>query len=70
MRELEGRKLHSRIRGRAALERRMRALLIAVHRFARGRATAPAELRWCARVIDSLSAVLALEHSGEGRRDD
>ena len=38
MRELDGRRLLSRVKGRPALERRLRGLLVAVHRFDRSRA--------------------------------
>ena len=54
--------LHSRIKGRAQLVRRMRGLLVAVHRFGRGRACTPADLRWAAMVIDGLTALL---HQGD-----
>lgn len=57
MRDLDVR-LQSRIKGRPALERRLRGLLIAVHRFARGRAQSHDDLHWCARTADGLSALL------------
>jgi hypothetical protein len=38
MREADGRQLHTRVKGRQVLERRIRALLVAVHRFGRCRA--------------------------------
>jgi hypothetical protein len=44
--------------GRPAIERSIRALLIRVHRFARHRATSPADIHWAAVVLDSLIAVL------------
>jgi len=59
MRELDGRYLVSRIPGRQALERRLRGVLIAVHRFARGRAMTAADVQWCARAIDGLTTALA-----------
>ena len=50
--------LHSRIKGRAALERRIRGLLIAVHRFGRGRQLTAEDLRWAAKTIDRLTEML------------
>jgi hypothetical protein len=50
--------MHSRISGQAVLIRRLRALLIAVHRFGRGRARTRQELRWAAHTIDALTALL------------
>jgi hypothetical protein len=64
MRELDRRWLVTRVKGRQALERRVRALLIAVHRFARCRATSRDDLRWCARTIDGLEALLGLPVPG------
>ena len=52
MRELESRRLPSRVRGRAALVRRLRALLVAVHRFGRARARTRAKVAWAARMIE------------------
>ena len=47
-----------RIRGRRALEKRIRSLLVSVHRFVRCRACSHADQAWCARTIDALTAVL------------
>jgi hypothetical protein len=58
VRELDGRRLQTRIKGRDALERRIRGVLIAVHRFARLRATTRADLTWSAQAIDGLTATL------------
>lgn len=55
---LDRRQLHSRIKGRHALERRLRALQVAVYRFAQGRASTPSDLAWCARVADGLRRLL------------
>ena len=55
---LDGRRLASRVKGRAALTRRLRGLLIAVHRYARQRARTVEELRWTARLIDALTVAL------------
>ena len=53
------RPLH-RVKGRPALTRRLRGLLIAVHRFSRARATTDADRRWTARMLDALTAALAV----------
>ena len=58
LRELDGSRMHSRIKGRAALIRRMRGLLIAVARFAHGRATTREDCLWAARMIDGLTVLL------------
>ena len=60
MRELDGPRLHTRIKGRAAIERSPRLLLIRVHRFGRGRARDRADVAWCARTIDALTALLTI----------
>jgi hypothetical protein len=52
MRELDGRRIVSRIAGRPALEKRLRALLVSCHRFGRARARTRAELAWAARMIE------------------
>ncbi len=64
----------SRIRGRPALVRRLRALLLAVSRYARGRAVTPEDVTWaactldaladCLRVADGLPAPPATGHPG------
>jgi hypothetical protein len=58
MRELDGRHLHTRIRGRQALERRLRGVLIAVCRFSRGRATSARDVLWAARAVDAITDLL------------
>ena len=55
---IDSRRLVSRVKGRPALERRLRALVIAVHRFGRQRARTVEDLQWTARVLDALSAAL------------
>lgn len=50
--------LRSRLTGQAALIRRVRLLLIAVHRFGRGRVRTRAERQWAAKMIDGLTALL------------
>lgn len=47
-----------RIAGKAALVRSTRGLLLRVHRFGRGRARTPGDVRWAARAIDALDAAL------------
>ena len=47
-----------RIKGKAALVRRLRGLLLAVHRFGRGRARTHEDTLWTARVLDALQAAL------------
>lgn len=56
-----------RVKGRAALLRRLRGLLIAVHRYGRARATTLDDQRWCARMIDQLTAALDEPSTPEGR---
>jgi hypothetical protein len=55
---LDGRQMHTRIRGRQALERRIRGLQIAVHRFGRGRSLTAADRQWTARALDALTTLL------------
>lgn len=55
---LDGPPLPSRIKGRPALIRRIRSLLVAVHRFGRGRARTRADQQWAAQVIDGLTTLL------------
>ena len=49
----------TRIKGRPALVRRLRALLVACHRFGRCRAVTADDQRWAALVLDGLTATLA-----------
>jgi hypothetical protein len=48
----------SRVKGRPALVRRLRALLLAVARCAKHRARTHDELVWSARVLDALTVTL------------
>lgn len=59
MRELDARPVH-RVKGRPALLRRLRGLLVAAHRFGRHRATSPAERLWAARLVDGLTATVGV----------
>jgi hypothetical protein len=61
MREVDSRRLNSRIKGRPVLERRIRALLVAVHRFVRGRAATAADQQWAAGTMDRLTAALSCD---------
>jgi hypothetical protein len=58
MRELLNRDVLRRVKGRPVLERRLMALLRAVHRFGRHRATSRADVLWAARTIDGLADLL------------
>lgn len=59
MRELDARPVH-RVKGRPALLRRLRGLLVAAHRFGRHRATSPGERLWAARLVDGLTATVGV----------
>ena len=63
MRELDGRGMVTRVKGRPVLVRRLRGLLVAVHRFGRCRASTDADVRWTARTLDALTAALAVAES-------
>ena len=58
MREVDGRRTPTRVKGWPALERRTRALLLAVARYDRSRAVTPGDRHRCARSIDTLSDLL------------
>jgi hypothetical protein len=49
----------SRIKGKASIVRRLRALLIAAHRYGRGRARTAEDIQWSAVMLDALTAALA-----------
>lgn len=57
----------SRIKGRASITRRVRALLIATHRYGRLRAVRTSDYRWTAAVLDALSSTLEIAESHDGR---
>lgn len=58
-------KLPSRIKGRLSLTRRLRALILASHRYGRGRAVTPADVQFAARLIDGLTGTLnSVERDG------
>jgi hypothetical protein len=58
MRELASRHVCHRVRGRQTVEKRLRAVLVAVHRFGHCRAAIDADRRWTAHTLDRLTAVL------------
>ncbi len=60
LREIDGRHLRRSIAGRQVLTRRLQRALLAVHRFARGRATTPDDRRWAACTIDALNQLLGV----------
>jgi len=62
-----GRAVASRIKGRTSITRRLRAVLIGVHRYARCRAQRGSDLRWAASVIDALTTTNQLAESHDGR---
>lgn len=66
MRELDSRRLPSRVRGRQALQRRHHALHLAVLRFGTHRARSAAEACWAGRVADGLRALLDTDEPTKG----
>jgi len=50
----------SRIKGKPALVRRLRGLLVAVQRFSLHRASTEADRWWSARTLDALTAALSV----------
>jgi hypothetical protein len=58
----------SRVKGRPALVRSLRGLLIRVHRYGRCRAATSADQAWAAAVIDALFAALAVADPRSDRR--
>lgn len=61
----KGRPIASRVKGRPALVKRLRALLLAVHRFARGRARSSADIQWSAAMLDVLTTALRTAEGNE-----
>jgi hypothetical protein len=68
MRELDSRRCPSRVKGKPALVKSMRALLIRTHRFANHRARSASDVLWAAAVIDALTATLQAAERHEGER--
>ncbi len=67
MREADGRRMRTRVKGIPALEKRARGLLLAVHRYGRCRAATRAEVAWTARAIDALTVLLESPREGAAR---
>lgn len=65
MREVDGRFVRTRVKGLAALRRRLRAVQVALARYARCRAATPREQAEAGRLFDALTALL-----DTGDRDD
>src|SRR4029453_3074375 len=59
----------SRIKGRPALVKRLRGLLIAVHRFGRVRARTSDDIQWTAALLDALYGALS-KAEDTGRNTD
>jgi hypothetical protein len=49
-----------RIKGKSTLIRSVRGLLLRVHRYGRGRARTPGDVRWAARALDALDRALSV----------
>ena len=59
MRSVDVRPVH-RVKGKPVLVRRLRGLLIAVHRFGRCRASTADDVKWAAAMIDALTSAIAI----------
>jgi hypothetical protein len=57
-----------RVKGKPALVRSLRGLIIRAHRYAQHRATTPADQVWAAALIDGLFAVLAAANPRDDTR--
>jgi hypothetical protein len=66
MREPLSLRTPSRIKGRPALVRRLRGLVVAVNRFGRHRARSREDVWWSARTIDALSIALEVANTPNG----
>jgi hypothetical protein len=58
MKELDGRRMHSRIKGRPAIEQTLRLLIIRLNRYGEHRARSARDAMWAACAIDTLRALL------------
>lgn len=56
-----------RIKGRPALVRSLLGLLVRCHRFGAHRAITDADIRWCAAVLDALTAAADVAQGREDR---
>ena len=68
MRELRTCDIRHRVKGKWSLERRLAALLIAVHRYGTKRAQTREELAWAATLYDNLRMALEAART-KGERD-
>jgi hypothetical protein len=48
----------TRVKGKAAITKSLRSLLIRTHRYGRHRAATPEDLGWAAQLIDALTAAV------------
>jgi hypothetical protein len=53
------------VKGRPAIVKSLRALLIRTHRFGRHRARTADDIRWAARLIDALTTALSCASPGD-----
>ena len=60
----------SRVRGKAAITRSLRLLLIRTARYGNRRAQRASDFKWSARMIDSLTQTLRVAESHDGRPQD
>lgn len=63
--ELDSRRTPGRVKGKQALTKSLRRLLLRTHRFGRCRAVG-ADLWWTARVIDALTTALDVAEGDRG----
>jgi len=66
MQEADGRRLHSRVKGRTTLIRRAWGSRSRLHRFVRARAVTDADRHWAAAAINRLLAIAAKDDCGGG----
>jgi hypothetical protein len=64
--EIGAKPIH-RVKGRPALVRRLRGLLLAVHRYGRARATTADDHQWTARMLDALTVAVTVADPPEPR---
>lgn len=60
----------TRVKGRPALERRLRGVQLALVRYGQHRATRPEDLRWTQRAFDAIALVLSDPPARAGLRDE
>jgi hypothetical protein len=59
----------SRIKGKPAIVRSLRGLLLRVHRYGRGRARTPQDVTWAAHTLDALGDALAVAEGASPHED-